>query len=374
MLRVVLLTTLLCASNGANNIKVTHTGMLCSLENKEAECGPGSSIGAEISGIESIESLTTDEIATIRQALVQYKVIYFKGASHLFTPDSQLSFGLQFGSVYPEISKVPDYVEAGVCQAKHSVREKQRKETGHSNETFQEDDTKLMNTMVEANRPANHKWNGIQMPGTVARLVREPGDPFAFGEGYHADTTFFKEPPFFTFLVARELPGGQDDTFYIDTVKAYKTLPDELKKEIVGLMAVHDDHAGKNASHPIVRTHPESGENALYVNSHFTHSIQGYGPEEGKALLDKLFDHIESQPVFKFKWTCDVEKCGTTCPTCLHALMWDNRQLQHTATTPWARDPILGKRRRELHRVTISGDEPPYFRTSPKKEWLSSSL
>merc|ERR1712224_954753 len=83
--------------------------------------------------------------------------------------------------------------------------------------------------------------------------------------------------------------------------------------------------------------------------------------EEGKALLDKLFDHIESQPVFKFKWTCDVEKCGTTCPTCLHALMWDNRQLQHTAT-PWARDAVLGKRRREPHRVTISGDEPPYFR------------
>merc|ERR1712182_65496 len=252
----------------------------------------------------------------------------------------------------------------GVHQSTHSVRHKDARH-GKAAGTS-------VNTMVEANKPGKKVWKGKEMPQGVARLVREPGDPFAFGEGYHADTTFFAEPTFFTFLVARELPGGQDDTFYIDTVKAYETLPDDLKKEIAGLTAVHHDHAGKNATHPVVRTHSESGKSVLYVNSHFTHSIHGYGPEEGKALLDKLFDHIESQPVFKFKWTCDIEKCGTTCPTCLHALMWDNRQLQHTATTPWARDPVLGKRRRELHRVTISGDEPPYFRNSPKKEWIQT--
>merc|ERR1712025_76837 len=195
-------------------------------------------------------------------------VIKFPGMAHLLDPDSQLQFAKRLGSVYPTISKVPDYVELGVHQSTHSVR---HKDTRHG-----KDAGTSVNTMVEANKPGKKVWKGKEMPQGVARLVREPGDPFAFGEGYHADTTFFAEPPFFTFLVARELPGGQDDTFYIDTVKAYKTLPDELKKEIVGLMAVHDDHAGKNA---------------MYVNSHFTHSIQGYGPEEGKALLDKLFDH-----------------------------------------------------------------------------------
>merc|ERR1719486_1310051 len=82
----------------------------------------------------------------------------------------------------------------------------------------------------------------------------------------------------------------------------------------------------------------------------------GYDDVEGKALLDKVFDHIESQPIFKMKWTCDVEKYSTTHPDCLHAVIWDNRQLQHTATTPWA-----------LNRVTISGDQAPYYRPLPKK-------
>jgi len=366
---MLLLSTVIHAKN---DIKVTHTGLLCSMpelrEDPGSDCRPGSTIGAEISGVESFSTLTNDELTQIRKALVDYKVIYFKGAAHLFEPQTQLDFAKQFGPVFPWVSKVPDYVEQGVCQSKHSVRDKTQQ-----GDRMAENSTKVMNTMVEANKPGNHKWKGKDMPGMVARLVREPGDPFAFGEGYHADVSFFQEPPFFTFLVARELPGGQDDTFYIDTVKAYDTLPLELKQEIAGLNAVHHDHAGKNATHPIVRTHPETGKSVLYVNSHFTHSIQGYDEAEGKVLLNQLFDHIESQPVFKFKWNCDVEKFGTTCPQCLHALMWDNRQLQHTATTPWARDPVLGKRRRELHRVTISGGEAPYFRNSelaPKKSWL----
>lgn len=352
------------------NVTVEVTGKLCS----EDKCEPGpSTIGAAIKGIDKFEDLTDADIAVIRKALIQHKVIYFHGVAHKFTPEVQLDFALRFGSVYPEISKVPDYVEKGVCQAKHSVRNVEEHEKEAHAERLAQNDTAVMNTMVEANKPGNHKWKGKDMPGRVARLVREPGDPFAFGEGYHADVTFFQEPPFFTFLVARELPGGMDDTFYIDSAKGYDTLPEALKKEIAGLSATHHDHAGKNGSHPIVRTHPETGKPVLYVNSHFTHEVVGYDKEESKALLDKLFDHLESQPVFKFKWSCDVEKCGTTCPQCLHALMWDNRQLQHTATTPWARDPTLGKRRRELHRVTISGDEPPYFRNTPKKEWSAFS-
>merc|ERR1719326_2077614 len=97
-----------------------------------------------------------------------------------------------------------------------------------------ESNTQVMNSMLEANKPGNHVWKGRDMPGRVARLVREPGDPFAFGEGYHADVTFFKEPPFFTFLLARELPGGEDDTYFIDTERAYATLAPDLKQEITG--------------------------------------------------------------------------------------------------------------------------------------------
>merc|ERR1712232_387869 len=238
-------------------------------------------------------------------------VIYFHGAAHLFTPESQLAFAERFGSVYPGVSKVPDYVEKGVHQSQHSVR---HRDTRHGSDV-----TVSVNTMVEANKEGKEMWQGKTMPGRVARLVREPGDPFAFGEGYHADVTFFPEPPFFTFLVARELPGGEDDTLYIDVAKAFRTLPTDLKKEISGLLAFHNDSAGKVHLHPMVRTHPESGENVIYANSHFTHKIAGYDAEEGKTLLDRIFDHVESQPIFRFKWTCDVEKHGTTAPSCMHA-------------------------------------------------------
>merc|ERR1719412_330891 len=91
----------------------------------------------------------------------------------------------------------------------------------------------------------------------------------------------------------------------------------------------------------------------------------GYDEEHGKALLDRIYDHIEAQPIFKFKWTCDVEKYGNEYEPCMHALMWDNRGLQHTATTDWARDPRYNQRRRELHRVTISGDQRPYYTPKP---------
>lgn len=241
----------------------------------------------------------------------------------------------------------------------------------------------VLNTMVEANKEANRKWDGETMPARVARLVREPGDPFAFGEGWHADVTFFEEPPTYTLLTAREMPGGGDDTYYIDCERAYSTLPEALKKEVTGLHAMHDDSAGKKYAHPVVRTHPETGVQSLYVNSHFTHSLIGYEKAAGKKLLDQLFDHIEAQPIYKFKWAAaridelkgffeegQTKKgsngTSSTHPRTLHTLMWDNRALQHTATTDWAHMDEFKHRRRELHRVTVSPDErfqgKPFYR------------
>ena len=340
----------------SSTLKVSHTGLLCS----RGDCEAGSTIGAEIKGVSNFTTLTEDDIAFIRNVMNEYKVIYFSGAGKLMDPETQLAFARRFGSVYPTVSKVPEYVEKGVHQSKHSVRHDTHDRQGDETEGFENS----INTMVEANKAENKFWKGARMPKEVARLVREPGDPFAFGEGYHADVTFYDEPPFFTFLVARELPGDRDDTFFIDVSKAYETLEQPIKDEITGTMAYHNDSAGKVAVHPFVRTHPETGVQSIYVNSHFTHGILGYEESEAKSLLDKVFDHVESQPIFKFKWTCDVEALGTKNPDCMHALMWDNRQLQHTATTDWAFDKNFNERRRELHRVTISGDERPFYRSS----------
>lgn len=345
----------------ANDLSIVSTGKLCS----RGECEGGSTIGAEIRGVTSFDTLTDAEVQVIRGALVEHGVIHFQGVGHLFTPEIQLAFAERFGTVLPDVSGVPAYVEKGVHQSTHSVRHDKRTEKGTKTKA-----TESVNTMVEANKLENKMWNGKAMPARVARLVREPSDPFAFGEGYHADVTFYDQPPFFTFLVGRELPGGMDDTHFIDVARAYETLTPEIQSEITGMHAYHNDSAGICTTHPMVRTHPENGRKVLYANSHFVHKVLGYEKEEGSKLLDHVFDHIElKQPVFKFKWTCDVpagSNCGTKCPECMHALMWDNRQLQHTATTNWARDAVLGKRRRELHRVTISGGEAPYFRPNQK--------
>jgi alpha-ketoglutarate-dependent taurine dioxygenase len=360
-------------------------------------------IGAEVRGITDFAALSDANIETIRQALNKHKVVWFSGFSgetedqkmH-FTPWTQLAFAERFGEVKGNISRVPEYVEKGVHQSAHSVRHDKhnRAETQKKDDVPQgaalENKEQVLNTMVEANKEQNRVWAGADgkgeakvMPQRVARLVREPGDPFAFGEGWHADVTFFEEPPVYTLLTAREMPGGDDDTFYICTERAYATLPEDLKKEITGLHALHDDSAGKQHTHPIVRTHPETGVQALYANSHFAHSVVGYSKAEGKALLDKLFDHIEAQPIFKFKWagsridslkgffTEGQAKKGedgtsSTHPRILHTLMWDNRALQHTATTDWAHNEEFKHRRRELHRVTISGngkiEGKPFYR------------
>eukprot|EP00494_Astrolonche_serrata_P029966 UN30233 len=89
------------------------------------------------------------------------------------------------------MSKVPDYVE------KESINLYILCVT--MNEHIQRIQQTLLIRWLKANKPENKMWNEKEMPKEVARLVREPGDPFAFGEGYHADITFFPEPPYFTF-------------------------------------------------------------------------------------------------------------------------------------------------------------------------------
>merc|ERR1719392_420797 len=86
---------------------VTFTGKCCS----EGDCEDGCTIGASVTGITNFTTLTDEDVKVIRQALVKHKVVRFPGMAHLFDPETQLAFGKRLGSVYPDISKVPDYVE-----------------------------------------------------------------------------------------------------------------------------------------------------------------------------------------------------------------------------------------------------------------------
>jgi len=183
------------------------------------------------------------------------------------------------------------------------------------------------------------------------------------GAYWHSDMTYQAEPPMGSLLYAIEVPPEGGDTLFADMYAAYESLDDETKSRIEGLEAIHryGDRYSVMASedkdrppltpeqlaavpdvvHPVVRTHPETGRKALFVNEGFTIGISGTSGVAGKALLDKLFRHsVELSRIYSHRW---------------HAgdlVMWDNRCTLHRATEYDLRYA------RAMHRTTIQGDQP----------------
>jgi taurine dioxygenase len=181
---------------------------------------------------------------------------------------------------------------------------------------------------------------------------------------FHTDVTFIATPPLGSILYGVEIPETGGDTLFADLGAAYAALSEPLKRALDGLTARHDFErsfrispyygdgsdpekfakARKNnppVSHPIVRTHPETGEKGLFVNRAFTDTIEGLQRHESDALLELLWRHQE-QPQFGYRhrWrTGDV-------------LFWDNRITQHMVVADYF------PQRRRMHRATVLGDRP----------------
>lgn len=150
-------------------------------------------------------------------------------------------------------------------------------------------------------------------------------------------------------------PDGGGDTMFSNMYLAYETLSSPIKQLIQGLSAVHDgkhvfDRPGyregkkfPRSTHPIVRTHPVTGRQSLFVNRVFTTQIVGINRSESDAILEMLFQHVET-PEFslRLKWSPNTLTC------------WDNRCTQHRAL--WDYFP----NRRYAERVTVIGDKPFY--------------
>ncbi|CDM32201.1 hypothetical protein DTO013E5_3591 [Penicillium roqueforti] len=175
---------------------------------------------------------------------------------------------------------------------------------------------------------------------------------------WHSDVTFEKQPPGTTFLYALDGPTTGGDTLFADMVQAYKRLSPGFRERLHGLKAVHSGleqiHASLNgggiarrdpvsSEHPIVRTHPVTGEKALYVNPQFTRYIVGYKKEESDNLLKFLYDHIAlSQDLqARIRW-----KAGTV-------VVWDNRVACHSAVFDWE-----DGQRRHIARLTPQAEAP----------------
>ena len=175
---------------------------------------------------------------------------------------------------------------------------------------------------------------------------------------WHSDVTYEKQPPGTTFLGVLDLPVSGGDTVFTDTQEVYNRLSQEFKDRLKGLKAVHSaeeqaDYSRKKGgvvrrepvknAHPVVRTHPVTKKNSLFVNPQFTRYIEGFKKEESEYLLNFLYTLIGNahEAQIRAKW-----EDGTV-------VVWDNRRAVHTGIADWG-----GEQKRHLFRFTPQADVP----------------
>jgi taurine dioxygenase len=264
-------------------------------------------LGAEISGVDLSAYLADATISAIRRAWLDHLVIFFRGQE--LPPERLLAFARHFGEVveYPFIKGI----------------------------------------------------EGFPMITPVVKLEHERVN---FGGLWHSDTTYLEHPPMGTMLIAREVPPHGGDTLFANMYLAYETLSPGMRRLLDGLIVVNssakadvtktredrlrdgakpDARHEHEALHPVVRTHPETGKKALYVNPRHTVRFTDMTEAESAPMLNYLFTH-QQRPEFtcRFRW-----EVGSLA-------FWDNRCAQH--------NPINDYHgwRRIMHRVTLAGDRP----------------
>jgi alpha-ketoglutarate-dependent taurine dioxygenase len=292
-------------------------------DNRHIDVRPlSAAMGAEIRGAR-IADLTDAGFAEIRAALFRHKMIYLR--DQRISHADQAAFSLRFGPF------ARDAYTKGV--------------------------------------PGNeHVQPLIKEAEATAGVI--------FGAGWHTDSPFLAEPPAISMLYGVEIPPYGGDTIWANSALAYSTLSETMRR-LVEPLKVHmsmrrvlanvhahstvddtplgrlaatrgqgtlpDDIARKveGSFHPLVRTHPVSGEKALYCDETYSAGIEGLTPAEAEPILKFLVGHI-TQPAF----TCRLRwEPGTFA-------LWDNRLCVHQAFNDY--DGF----RRELYRTTVAGEEP----------------
>lgn len=204
---------------------------------------------------------------------------------------------------------------------------------------------------------------GIEGHPEITIIAKEAHQTSNFGGMWHSDTTYKPDPPKATMLYCIETPNAGGDTIFACQRKAHQGLSGGMRAMLEGLKGVSS--SAKNASalrsthlatgsmqgsgksdtltaaHPVIRTHPETGEKALYVNRSHTVAFEGWTDAESNATLEYLFQH-QIQPEFtaRVRWSP-----GTL-------VIWDNRASQHCAINDY------DGHRREMWRITLAGDIP----------------
>ena len=188
--------------------------------------------------------------------------------------------------------------------------------------------------------------------------VTDSGRPTALEDGemmFHYDQCYYENPALGSTLYAIEVPDEGGNTLFANCRLAYEALDDDWKARLDGLRALHyydykrdpmlrPSEINPDAPqwvHPVVRTHPETGKKAIYVNRLMTLWIEGIDREESDEILDYLFAHIEKPEfVYEHEWTVG------------ELIMWDNRCSAHART--W----FSPDKRRMMRRVTVRDPYP----------------
>ncbi|HYR33591.1 MAG TPA: TauD/TfdA family dioxygenase [Burkholderiales bacterium] len=262
-------------------------------------------LGAEITDID-LRRLSDDDVAQIRRVWLEHLVVFFREQE--LTPAEYMAFAKRIGQPipYPFVRGMEGFPE-----------------------------------IIEVKKLEHEKVN--------------------FGGIWHSDTAYLDVPPMASMLLAREVPPRGGDTLFANMYLAYESLSAGMKRVLDPLMAVNasskadvtrtredriktdgqDARQSYEAEHPAVRTHPETGRKALYVNVGHTVRFRGMTAEESAPLLGYLFQH-QVRPEFtcRFSW-----RIGSIA-------LWDNRCAQHNPVNDYHGF------RRVMHRITLAGDRP----------------
>jgi len=270
-------------------------------------------LGAEIAGVDLRQDLPAETVAAIIDAWHQHLVLLFRNQE--LSEDDQIRFARHFGPLQKR-TRPPEAIN----------------EYGH---------TKYPElTMLVSNIRDNGKLIGSLPDGEMH---------------FHSDQCYLEKPAAGTFLYAIEVPSAGGDTLFLNMYKAYETLPAEVKARIDGRKALNaylydsttrsvngakvDFTAHPHHMQPIVRTHPATKRKALYVNRLMTFTVEGLDDDDGTALLNALFDHMEQDKfIYAHHW-----RVGDL-------VLWDNRCTLH------ARTDFSDRERRLLRRYVVMGD------------------
>ena len=263
------------------------------------------SIGVEIHGIDLSTKLSDSVFSKIRETFIEHGLIFFRNQE--LTPEDHLRFAKRWGEIN-----------------------------------------------------INRFFAKVEGYDQIAEVKKDPDQKINIGGAWHTDHSYDQIPAMGSILLAKETPKIGGDTLFANMYRAYETLSDGMKKTLETMNACHSSrhvfgaHTGyaeasnqrvgnpelatQDAIHPVIITHPESKQKALYVNPEFTVNFEGWTKEESKPLLDYLTKHAtQEENTTRFQW-----EPGSIA-------FWDNRCTWHFALNDYPGEKRL------MHRITVEG-------------------